>query len=125
MTAKSRNSTRARRICFEAHKFADKKGKVLMICHYCSGVIDPGRDVWHADHIARFAEDGASTATNLWPIHAHPCHAEKSAKDRTEIAKGKRVAEKRLGVRKSDRPMPGGRGTKWKRTMKGTWERRQ
>lgn len=125
MTGKSRNSTRARRICFEAHKITDAKGKVMLICHVCAGLIDPARDEWHADHIARFAEDGPSTGENLWPIHARPCHAEKSAKDTTEFAKGKRGSEKRLGVRLSKRPMAGSRRSGWKRTMSGKWEKRK
>jgi hypothetical protein len=45
------------------------------------------------DHIRRWAEDGTNRPQNLQPL-LRADHREKSKKDNTEIAKGKRVAKK-------------------------------
>lgn len=113
----NRNSVRARRICFETHRKQDPMG-VYMLCHLCKQRISPGRDNWEADHIARHAEGGGETAENLWPAH-EACHAAKSRKDASEVAKGKRVAAKHYGIKRSARPMPGSKASKWKRKVNG------
>lgn len=65
-----RNSTRARRICWNTHKTVHVgTGEQVMICHECKQYIDPIRDQWRADHIVRHAEGGEDTPDNLWPIH--------------------------------------------------------
>jgi hypothetical protein len=64
------------------------------------------------------AVGGGETAENLWPAH-EACHAAKSRKDASEVAKGKRVAAKHYGIRRSARPMAGSRTSKWKRKMNG------
>lgn len=113
----NRNSVKARRICFDAHRKQDAMG-VHLVCHICSGRIAPGRDPWEADHIRRHAEGGEETAENLWPAH-EACHAEKSRGDASEVAKGKRVAARHYGIRRTSRPMPGSRQSRWKRKMNG------
>lgn len=113
----NRNSVKARRICFETHRQQDAMG-VHMICHICKQRISPGREAWEADHIRRHAEGGEESAENLWPAH-EACHAAKSRKDTSEVAKGKRVAAKHFGVKRSARPMAGSRKSKWKRKIGG------
>lgn len=113
----SRNSVKARRICFETHRRQDAMG-VHMICHLCKQRISPARDPWEADHIRRHAEGGKESAENLWPAH-QACHAAKSKKDVSEVAKGKRVAAKHYGVKRTARPMPGSRRSRWKRLFGG------
>lgn len=44
------------------------------ICHWCG---QPGAD--EADHVIPLSEDGPDTEENMRPIHARPCHAEKTA----------------------------------------------
>ena len=125
MTA-ARNSTRARRICFDAHKQQDGMG-VYLLCHICDRRISPGRDDWDADHIRRHAEGGEETSENLWPAHA-ACHRTKSAKDVGEVAKGKRVAAKHYGIKrgpKKGRPMPFGRKSALKKKIGGEVVRRE
>lgn len=114
----SRNSVKARRICFETHRQQDAMG-IHMLCHICKQRISPGRDPWEADHIKRHAEGGEESAENLWPAH-EVCHAAKSRKDASEVAKGKRVAAKHYGVQKrSARPIAGSRSTRWKKKING------
>lgn len=78
--------------------------------------------------------------TNL-DFKLRPEHRVKTAtKDIPEIAKGKRITaaqerfranllakdkgETRPVPKRKSRPMPGGRGSEWKRSMNGKWERR-
>jgi 5-methylcytosine-specific restriction endonuclease McrA len=95
----TRNSERDRKICLDAHSF-DWNGSKHVKCHVCALPLNVATREWHADHIARHAEGGESTAQNLWPICV-PCHRAKSAKDTSEIAKGKRVAKRHFGVKRS------------------------
>jgi 5-methylcytosine-specific restriction endonuclease McrA len=119
-----RNSTRARRICFDAHR-TEINGRPHLICHVCSAALDPVRDRWEADHIARVADGGADTADNLWPA-CWPCHRRKSAGDTREIAKGKRVHDRIHGIkRRKGAPLPGTRDSGWKKHMDGSVSRRR
>jgi hypothetical protein len=52
------------------------------------------------------------------------CHKVKTASDVSEIAKGKRMRERNLGIKRSARPMPGSRASGLKRKMDGSVERR-
>ena len=115
-----RNSVRARRICFETHKKTDQQGRIWMTCHLNGCRIDPVRDPWRADHIRRWAEGGGDTPDNLLPICVRCDREEKVPKDISEVAKGKRVAAKHYGVKKrSARPMPGSKASRWKRKING------
>jgi 5-methylcytosine-specific restriction endonuclease McrA len=91
---------------------------VHLICHLCGQRISPARDLWEADHIRRHAEGGEESVENLWPAH-EACHKAKSRKDTTDIAKGKRVAAKHYGIKRTARPIAGSRSTKWKKKMNG------
>ena len=85
-------------------------------CHLCGGTIDGTRDAWDLDHVIPLALGGEDTDDNLRPAH-RKCHRAKG--DHTKIAKGKRVAAKHTGARQSRHPLPGGKGSKWKRTIDG------
>jgi len=86
-------------------------------CAICAGSLD-GKP-WHADHEIPLAMGGADEIGNLRLVCV-PCHAEKTGRDLGVIAKAKRVGARHRGVRKaSARPMPGGRGSKWKRKISG------
>lgn len=123
MTRPIRNSTRDRRVCFDAHKRTSAAGRTILVCHVCGGEIDVLREEWEADHIARHAEGGASTPENLLPIHFR-CHREKSKVDNREVKKGVRISEKYSGVRRSSRPMPGSKRSGWRKKMNGVVEKR-
>ena len=89
-----RDSVKARRICFDAHKWQDQAGRWRLTCHYRGCIIDPvRRNSWRADHIRRFAEDGEETAENLWPICTTCDVTNKAPHDTSEVAKGKRVRD--------------------------------
>ena len=124
---RTRNSAKARRICFEAHRHDGPLGpKRYLTCHVCKCEIDTvcNKSGWHADHIRRWADDGEDTDENVWPI-CPECHAPKSANDTTEIAKGKRQGANHYGLReKRGAVMPGSKRSKWRKRMDGTVERR-
>lgn len=117
----SRDSTRARRICFDAHKQTDPQGRIYMVCHLNKCIIDPVRKRWRADHIRRHAEGGEDTPENLWPI-CEECDINfKAPNDTTEVAKGKRVSDQHFGIKVSrGPPMPGSRRSRFKKKMDGT-----
>ena len=48
--------------------------RYLGACHWCG---NPGAD--QVDHVVPLAEGGADEDWNLAPIHAEPCHREKTA----------------------------------------------
>lgn len=120
---RSRDSTKARRICFEAHSKVDADGKRYLVCHICATRLNPPHDSWRADHLRRWAEGGSDTAENLWPI-CLSCDEWKAPRDTRAVAKGKRAAQKHHGIRTAKRPMPGSRGSGWRKRMDGTVERR-
>lgn len=57
------------------------------ICHVCH---KPGAD--QADHIIPLAEGGTDDEPNMAPIHAKPCHANKT---KAEAARGKQRHSRR------------------------------
>lgn len=114
----SRNSTRDRRDCVERHAY-ERGGKTFMVCHICKGEIDLAISSWEAEHPVPYALGGRE----VWPAHWR-CHKAKTASDTSEIAKGKRMRERNLGIRRSARPIAGSKASGWKRKMSGEVERR-
>lgn len=47
------------------------------VCHWCH---KPGAD--QVDHVIALAHGGSDTDANKRPIHAEPCHREKTARER-------------------------------------------
>lgn len=90
---------RARRECFEAHRWADDGGKIWLSCAICGGRIDPARERWEADHRVRRIVGGTDDPSNVMPVHPH-CHSEKTKVDVRENAKGKRASDKHFGIRR-------------------------
>lgn len=118
-----RNSTAARRNCIEAHRRTDHLGREVLDCHVCKLVMAVHTSGWEADHIRRHAEGGDDSGANVWPICPR-CHHDKSRRDTSEIAKGKRIGERGRGIRRSARPMMGSRSSGWRKRMDGSVERR-
>lgn len=118
----SRNSTRARKICLDTHAIC-RGGKFFMVCHLCRNEFDVSMSTWEAEHLVPWALGGRDTPDNLAPVHWE-CHKPKTKNDVREIAKGKRVMSKRLGVKRSKNPMPGSKRSKWRKRMDGTVEER-
>lgn len=111
----NRDSTKARRICWDTHKFTGPLGRPVMECSWCKGTIDPvAGDKWRADHIRRHAEGGEETADNLWPIHESCDREHKAPNDTREVAKGKRMGNKHFGIeRRKKRWKPAGMTWSW------------
>lgn len=117
----SRNSTKARRICFTTHSYVSAvTGKIVMKCSCgCGREFDPVREPWRADHGARWAEGGKDVPENLWPIITS-CDTGvdgKAAEDTRQVAKGKRGSDKHFGIKQRTgfRKPPPGMKYDWKR----------
>lgn len=106
-SARRRDSVRDRRNCFDRSKYVHEDGSTVMDCHICGGVIRPSRGQrWVAEHVIPFAFDGE----DVRPAHESPCHAVKTKKDVTDIAKVKRARDKHFGIRRPKgfrKPPPG------------------
>lgn len=126
-----RDSTRARRITYQTHRKFDAAGKAYMLCHCgrelrksCGQRIDPVKQKWRAHHNIPWAEGGEDTPENLFPILVS-CDVEFTAPEDTKrIAKNHRIRDRREGVRRPSRPMPGSKASPWKKKMNGQVERR-
>ncbi len=87
----------------------------------CRFPIDYG--LFHYDHIVPDWMGGDNTLANC-AVLCHLCHAKKTKADVGAIAKVRRIRDRRSKSLTSKRPMPFGRGSKFKRKMDGTVVRR-
>lgn len=113
MTRSNGAQVKARRECFDAHKWADETGKIWLTCHLCDGHIDPGREAWEASHVLAVTFDGTNDASNVFPAHVK-CHRAKTNTEITANAKCKRQRDKHLGFKRK------GGWSKYRRKMDGT-----
>ena len=98
---KRASSTKVRRECFDKHKWIGPvTGRVMLTCHICSGSIDPARDKWEAEHVVRRVLKPSDAPEDVLPAHA-ACHDIKTRIDNSETAKGKRVADRHYGIKRS------------------------
>jgi 5-methylcytosine-specific restriction enzyme A len=89
----------------------------------CGAPLDHGN--FHYDH---FDPDWYSKDNELenCTVLCHFCHAAKTRTDVKNIAKSKRIIDKRIKARKpKSRPLPGTRASGWKHKMSGEWVRRE
>lgn len=113
-TTKRKNMTpRMRLKVWEAHKG---------ICKLCGGKIDGVRERWIVEHIIPLALGGEDTEANMAPAHEGCALAKTFGKsgDIAKAAKAKRVKSKHLGIKKSKNPLPGSKGSKFKKKMDGS-----
>lgn len=89
------------------------------ICHICSMKVVAGQS-WHVSHEIPLECGGADDETN-WKVAHEGCHRHHTAKiDIPAIARIKRIRQKHLGAALPSRnPLPGGKSSKWKRTIDG------
>lgn len=112
-TTKRKNMTpRLRLKVWEAHKG---------ICAICGGKIDGVRERWVLEHLRPLALGGADDESNMAPVHEGCALAKTFGKsgDIAKAAKAKRMKSKHLGIKKSKNPLPGGKGSKWKKKVGG------
>ena len=107
---RNRDSVRARRICFNTHKWLGPLSRWFLTCHVCKRPMDAARDSeqWRADHIRRWAEDGDDTPENLIPICVD-CDAIKAPNDTRDIAHAKRAGDRHHGIKLKGRGFGRGR----------------
>jgi 5-methylcytosine-specific restriction protein A len=87
-------------------------------CQRCGWALTPGTR-WDIDHVIPLALGGRDSTDNM-QVLCSPCHSGKTrAHDVPAIAKTARIRARHLGARTSRRPMPGGRRSRWKRTVDG------
>lgn len=93
------------------------------LCH-CCGTPIAGKP-FDIDHVVPLIMGGSNSEGNLAPI-LRDHHRDKTRADVAAKAKVARMKARHLGVsaRQASRPMPGSRGSKWKRKMDGTVVRR-
>lgn len=94
-----RDSTRARRVCFDANRRHDAMG-VHMLCATCGGRIDPVRkkNSWQADHYPiKWCDGGDDTPENLRPL-CEICFEVVNPQDWKDISHGKRASNKHFGL---------------------------
>ena len=60
---------------------------------------------------------------NRKPVHAK-CARTKTSKEATDRSRGYKFAENHLGAKRSNKPMPGGRRSEWKKTFARGWVKR-
>ena len=112
-TTKRKNMTpRMRLKVWEAHKG---------MCALCGGKIDGVRERWIVEHLRALELGGEDTEANMAPAHEACAMAKTSGKngDHAMAAKAKRVKTKHLGIKKSKNPLPGSKGSKWKKKING------
>ena len=94
------------------------------ICHLCNGKIEAAVEAWDISHDIPLELGGDDDDENAKLAH-RKCHRAHTAKvDMPAIAKAKRVEQKHLGIKKASRPMPGSRGSGWRKHMDGSVSRR-
>lgn len=92
------------------------------MCALCGGKIDGVRQRWIVEHMRALELGGEDSESNMAPVHEACAIAKTVGKngDHARAAKAKRVKTKHLGIKKSKNPLPGSKGSKWKRKMDGS-----
>ncbi len=87
-------------------------------CEVCTAALTPGNTFY--DHVIPWTISRDSSLSNA-AVLCKTCHDFKTAvMDIPRIAKGVRLADRHVGIRPiASRPMPGGRNSGLKKTMRG------
>jgi 5-methylcytosine-specific restriction endonuclease McrA len=112
-TTKRKNMTpRMRLKVWERHKG---------VCCLCGIKIDGTRERWIVEHIRALELGGEDVEENMGPAHEGCAIAKTGGKtgDHARAAKAKRAKSKHLGIKKTKNPLPGGKGSKWKKKIDG------
>lgn len=88
------------------------------VCQETGRKIQAGEE-WDCDHEIALINGGENREENLRPV-LRKAHRAKTAKDVAQKAKNDRVRKKHLGIHKSKSPLPGGKGSKFKRKIGGS-----
>jgi 5-methylcytosine-specific restriction endonuclease McrA len=111
-TKRKRLSPRERLSVWEKHKG---------VCALCHLQINGVREKWIVEHMIALELGGADDESNMAPVHKACADEKTNGKrgDHAMAAKAKRAKRRHLGIKESKNPLPGGKGSKWKKTMSG------
>ncbi len=84
----------------------------------CEAPIDGVRERWIVEHIRALELGGADDLANMGPAH-EACARTKTRNDHARTAQAKRQKIQHLGAAEPSRPVPGSRGTLFKRKING------
>ena len=87
-------------------------------CQKCTKFRVAG-EAWGCDHVVAIINGGMNAESNLQAL-CENCHRSKTRLDIARKALTAASKKRHLGLKKSKNPMPGSRGSKWKRKMNGT-----
>ncbi|MFD0463323.1 HNH endonuclease [Microvirga aerilata] len=88
------------------------------VCVLCTRRIDGVRERWIAEHIRALELGGVDDLSNIGPAH-EACAVTKTREDHRRAAHAKRQKIQHIGAEASKRPLPFGKGSRWKRTLSG------
>ena len=87
-------------------------------CQSCGWRLHPGTR-WEVDHIIPVALGGTESPHNL-QVLCKACHGAKTARrDAPALSKAKRMRARHLGASRPTKPMPGSRGSGYKKKVNG------
>lgn len=87
------------------------------LCMLCGCRLTPGNFIY--EHVRALELGGTDTDDNI-RLTCLPCAGEKTRDDHRRTAKAKRVKVKHLGLKKSKNPLPGSKGSRWRKKMDGS-----
>ena len=100
----------------------DKDGHIR--CEGCGQRIAAGNGPEY-HHNIEAAIGGPNTLNNVIVLCIRPCHKSITATHSIpQVAKTKRIANKRANIKPKGRPLPGNRNSRFKQKLDGSWERR-
>ncbi|MFC1456171.1 HNH endonuclease [Microvirga arabica] len=89
------------------------------VCVLCERRIDGVRERWIIEHIRALELGGEDEPGNMGPAH-ETCARVKTRDDHHHAAKARRQKIRRLGAEKTNRPLPCGRQSRWKKKIDGS-----
>jgi len=87
------------------------------LCMLCGCRLQTGHFIY--EHVRALELGGADEDDNI-RLTCLPCAGNKTRDDHSRAAKAKRVKSKHLGLKKSKNPLPGSRGSKWRKKIDGS-----
>ncbi len=87
------------------------------ICQITKRKIRAG-DAWAVDHVVPLADGGSHCESNLVPV-LEIAHRAKTGAENTTRAKVRAIKAKHYSIKTTRNPLPGGRGSRWKKKMDG------
>ena len=96
------------------------------VCALCHQLVHGVKEKWIVEHMVALELGGADDESNMAVVH-NRCADEKTNGKRGDhalAAKAKRAKRRHIGIKETRNPLPGSKGSKWKRKMDGSVVRR-